>query len=136
MAYSLSFLSRAEYDQFESGITIKVTLRSGESESTTSAKIDMGAQVCLFQREIGESLGLNIESGHRRRMETLAGSLTAYGHSVSLYTLGLEFDSVVYFAAAYDLPRNPLGREGWLQKVRLAVVDYAAALYLSPYAYV
>jgi hypothetical protein len=69
-------------------------------------------------------------------METLAGSLTAYGHSVTLYTLGLEFDSVVYFAAGPGLPRNLLGREGWLQKVRLAVVDYDAALYLSPYDYV
>ena len=65
---------------------------------------------------------------------TLAGSLTAYGHTVSLTTLGLEFDSMVYFAADYGLLRNLLGSEGWLRKVRLAVVDYDAAIYLGPYA--
>jgi len=31
------------------------------------------------------------------------------------------------------LAGNLLGREGWLQKVRLAVVDYDSTLYISPY---
>jgi hypothetical protein len=61
------------------------------------------------------------------------GSLIAFGHSVTLHTLGLEFDSVVYFAADYGLERNLLGREGWLQKVRLAIIDYDSTIYLSPY---
>jgi hypothetical protein len=50
-----------------------------------------------------------------------------------MQTLGLEFDSVVYFAADYGLSRNLLGREGWLQKVRLGIVDYETTIYLSPY---
>jgi hypothetical protein len=84
-------------------------------------------------REIAETLDIDVETGHRREFNTLAGSLTGYGHTVTLSTLGLEFDSVVYFAADHNLPRNLLGREGWLQKVRFAVVDYDATLYLSPY---
>jgi len=63
------------------------------------AKIDTGGQVCLFMREIGETLGIDIETGHRHSFNTLAGSLTAYGHTVRLQTLGLEFDSLVYFPA-------------------------------------
>jgi hypothetical protein len=78
-------------------------------------------------------LGLEIEDGHRREFDSIAGSLIAYGHSVTLHTLGLAFDSVVYFAANYGLRRNLLGREGWLSKVRLAIVDYDSEVFLSRY---
>jgi hypothetical protein len=40
---------------------------------------------------------------------------------------------VVYFAANYGLRRNLLGREGWLSKVRLAIVDYDSEVFLSRY---
>jgi hypothetical protein len=136
MDYSLSFVTRYEYSTLESGINVPVALRLGAETAPCDAKIDTGAQVCLFRRELGELLGIEIESGHRLGLDSLGGSLTAYGHSVTLQVLGVEDDSIVYFAATYDLPRNLLGREGWLQKVRLAVVDYDAALYLSPYDYV
>lgn len=106
----------------------------GEHSVISQAKIDPGAQVCLFQREIGEKLGIDIESGYQIRLGTLTGgSLIAYGHSVTLHTLGLEFDSVIYFARDYGLERNLLGREGWLNKVRLGIVDHDLMLYLSRY---
>ena len=57
----------------------------------------------------------------------------AFRHSVTLSTFDLEFDSVVYSAVDYDLPRNLLCREGWLQKICLTVIDYDAEIYLSPY---
>jgi len=133
MAYQLTFQLHHTYDTLASGIQIQATLKLGEEVVFTEAKVDPGAQVCLFRREHGEMLGLAIENGHRIALDSIAGTLVAYGHSVTLHTLGLEFDSVVYFAESYGLRRNLLGREGWLQKVRLAVVDYDAALYLSPY---
>lgn len=133
MPYQLTFDSRYEYSSLEDGITIEAVLSLGERAVVSQAKVDPGAQVCLFQREIGEKLGLEVESGARRKLNTLTGSLVAYGHSVTLYTLGWEFDSLIYFAADYGLSRNLLGREGWLLKVRLALVDYDSTLYLSPY---
>lgn len=133
MPYQLTFNSRYEYSSFDDGITVEMALVLGEHIAACQAKVDPGAQVCLFQREIGERLGLDIEQGSRKLLKTLAGSLVAYGHSVTLYTLGLEFDSVVYFAADSGLSRNLLGREGWLLKVRLALVDYDSTLYLSSY---
>lgn len=133
MSHQLTFATRETYDTRLEGITIEACLVLGTQSVTCQVKIDTGGQVCLFMREIAETLGLAIETGHRRVFNTLAGSLPAYGHSVTLRTLGLEFDSLVYFASDYGLPRNLLGREGWLQKVRFAVVDYEAGLYLSPY---
>ncbi len=133
MAYQLEFKLRHEYDSRVEGITIKAELRLAERLVVAEAKVDPGAQLCLFQRELAEQLEIDVESGYRIRLSTLTGGLTAYGHTVKLATLGLEFDSLVYFAADYGLPRNLLGREGWLQKVRLAVIDYDSTLYLSPY---
>ena len=66
-------------------------------------------------------------------MQTLSGRLKAYGHEVQLSTLGVAFNMTVYFAEDYNLPRNLLGRNGWLQQVKLAVTDYEETLYLSAY---
>ena len=133
MTYQLTFDFHCQYDSLAGGITIEVLLRQGERMATSQAKVDTGAQVCLFQREIADALGIEVESGHRVVVKTLAGSLTAYGHTLTLHSLGFEFGSLVYFATDYGLPRNLLGRQGWLQKVRLAIIDYDSTLYLSPY---
>jgi hypothetical protein len=66
-------------------------------------------------------------------MTTLAGGLVAFGHEITLQTLGLTFQTFVYFSADYPIHRNILGRQGWLQLVRLAIIDYDNELYLSPY---
>ncbi|MGH9842553.1 MAG: hypothetical protein ACREEM_27745 [Blastocatellia bacterium] len=134
MPFTITFDIREQYNSVEEGITIETILFLGEHSVISQAKIDPGAQVCLFQREIGEQLGIDIESGHRIKLGSLTGgSLIAYGHSVMLNTLGLEFDSVVYFARDYGLERNLLGREGWLNKVRLGIIDHDLTLYLSSY---
>ena len=63
----------------------------------------------------------------------MTGVLTAYGHEVVLETLGLQLQTVVYFAESYEVKRNLLGRQGWLQLIRLGIVDYDSELYLSMY---
>ncbi len=133
MPYPLTFNLRYVYNSLEEGITIPAVLRLNDKTAYCDAKVDSGAQVCVFQREVGEALELDIENGRRIKLRSLGGSLIAFGHTVTLRTFDCEFDSVVYFAQDYGLPRNLLGRDGWLQKVRLAVVDYDAELYLSPY---
>lgn len=133
MPYQLAFITRETYDTLQDGITIETVLSVGEDSIVCKAKVDPGAQVCLFRREIGETLGLDVESGYPCELDTLVGTMLSYGHTGTLHTLGLEFDSMVYFAATPNLRRNLLGREGWLQKIRLAIVDYDSAIYLSPY---
>jgi hypothetical protein len=39
----------------------------------------------------------------------------------------------VYFAAHESFTRNVLGRSGWLDQVRLGIVEYESKLYLSRY---
>ena len=69
----------------------------------------------------------------KKRLETLTRVLTAYGHEVVLELLGLKLQTVVYFAERDEVRRNLLGRQGWLQLLRLGIVDYDSELYLSLY---
>lgn len=96
-------------------------------------KLDTGASFCIFRRIYGELLGLTIESGQPETLSTPMGSFLAYGHDVTLVTLGLEFQTTVYFAADENFTRNVLGRQGWLDRVRLGLFDYEGKLLLSDY---
>lgn len=133
MSFQLTFSKRQTYTSVEVGITIDALLKYGGNHYECLAKVDTGAEVCLFAREIGELLGLDIERGLPKELGTLTGSFTAYGHEVTLETLGIAFQSVVYFPKDKNWRRNLLGREGWLRLVRLAIVDYDEEVYLNPY---
>jgi len=74
-----------------------------------------------------------VESGNLTRFKTVMGSFDAYGHALTLETLGYSFDVTVYFAAHESFTRNVLGRSGWLDQVRLGIVEYESKLYLSRY---
>ena len=130
--YQLNFQKKAEFKSLETGITIKAILRLGNIEFATRAKVDTGSKICIFRREIGEYLEIEIESGFEKKLITLAGGLTAYGHYVELETIGLKFDTMVYFAADYSLQRNLLGRQGWLGLVKIGLDDYRSEIYISP----
>jgi len=133
MPHPLTFDIIHRYNDSLVGIEIPTALRFSDEVVLCQAKVDPGAQVCLFKRDLGETLGLDIGTGHYIELDSIGGTIAAYGHYLVLETLGMEFESVVYFAATYNLRRNLLGREGWLQKVRLGIVDYETTLYLSPY---
>jgi hypothetical protein len=133
MSFQLSFDLRHKYKSLESGITIETHLQRGDLFVVADAKIDCGADVCLFSREIGERLGIEIESGTPKILGTLTGDFLGYGHELTIKTLGLEFQAVIYFSEFENLPRNFLGRNGWLRLVRLAIIDYDEELYLSHY---
>lgn len=108
-------------------------MRVGGLFINCDAKVDTGAEVCLFQRAIGEALEIPIENGVEKRLETLTGVLTAYGHEVVLEVLGLRIQTVVYFAESGDVSRNLLGRQGWLQLIKIGIVDYDSELFLGIY---
>lgn len=133
MSFQLSFTRRQKYRSLAPGINLETTLRFGDLFINCDAKIDTGAEVCLFQRAIGEALDIPIENGVKKRLETLTGVLTAYGHEVVLEVLGLQLQTVVYFAESADVKRNLLGRQGWLQLIRLGIIDYDCELYVSLY---
>ena len=122
-----------EYSLFEVGITLKTILRNGDLSVYFDAKIDTGSTFCIFSRHHGEGLGLEIESGIPVNIGTATGSFPAYGHRVEMEVLGLKFDSTVYFAEGDYFDRDVLGRIGWLDRVKLGLVEREGKLFLSEY---
>lgn len=133
MAYELSFNKAFVYDSKKKGITVPISLKLAGQTVLLEAKVDTGASCCIFERRYGEDLGIDIESGIEQRVETATGIFTAYGHDITISVLGYEFDCTAYFAAQDTFARNVLGRVGWLDRVKLAIIDYECKLYLSTY---
>ena len=130
---TVEFTNSYYYNTLESGITIPATLQYNSLLTSINAKIDTGAQFCVFERIHGEGLGLEVESGTSLRMTTATGSFDTFGHTINLSVLGIETESIVYFAAEESFYLNILGRVGWLNRVKLGLIDYEGKLLLSVY---
>lgn len=115
------------------GIVIPVTLMLKDAIVETVASFDTGATDCVFARYVGEALGLQIERGMPRTFRTLSGSFTGYGHNVMLLAGELApLDCLIYFTA-HEGQRNFLGRNGWLNRVRVGIAHYEGVLYPGLY---
>jgi hypothetical protein len=130
---TLSFGASYNYDTRQTGITVPISLSCGGARVELHAKVDTGASACIFARGHGELLGLTIENGAPEYFSTATGRFRAYGHSVTLSVLGYDFDCGVYFAESQSFNRDVLGRQGWISRIRLGLVDYDGKLYLSDY---
>ena len=130
----LTFSERSRYADDEEGITFELFLSSDISARySVDAKLDTGSTFCIFQRRYAELLGLDVENGTAQRIRTVIGSFSAYGHEVTLTVGELERQAVVYFAADESFPVNVVGRVGFLDRLRVGVVDYEQLLYLAAY---
>ena len=129
---TIEFAETYKYDTMLVGITVPVALFDGEESSAFKAKIDTGSSFCVFERKNGERLGIEIESGEEIRISTATDDFTAYGHELTMFVLGIETYSKVYFAKEEWFTRNVLGRQGWLQFIKFGLDDYASEIYISP----
>ncbi|HXB73836.1 MAG TPA: aspartyl protease family protein [Candidatus Acidoferrales bacterium] len=133
MPVSLEFAASHRYASTVDGIEVPVTLRASGQSIDLTAKVDTGAAHCIFERRYADLLGLTVESGRLQRFRTMSGSFSAYEHEITLESLGIEFSTFVFFAADSAFERNFLGRAGWLDHVRIAIIDYDGIFWLSAY---
>jgi predicted aspartyl protease len=124
---------RQRYIYSSPAITVPLILKPGGQRVDCLAKVDTGADFCLFDREYAEALSIEVERGTPTPFQTANSSFTAYGHALSLAVLGIEFDSVVYSFEDSAIRKNVVGRLGWLDRIRLAVVHHDSTLYLNAY---
>lgn len=130
MSFEIDFHKKEHYRSLETGITIETILRYGDLETRCQAKVDTGSQVCFFDRNYADVLEIDVESGYHEKFSTLGGGVIGYAHQIELETLGMRFQSYVYFAETYSINRNLLGRQGWLQLIKLGLDDYRSEIYL------
>lgn len=121
------------YNTLKVGITASVILSFSGGFVDLEAKIDTGSSYCVFERKHAERLNLDVESGEQIRISTATDFFTAYGHELTLSVLGIETYSRVYFAGEESFTRNVLGRQGFLDRVKLGLIDYEGKLLLSAY---
>ena len=133
MPVSLDFDKTHKYTEATDGIDVPITLATGSQSVDLLAKLDTGAAHCIFERKYAEMLGVDVESGRLQRFRTVAGSFAAFQHEITIQTLGIEFSAAVFFAQDSTFNRNFLGRSGWLDRLRIAIVDYDRLLFVSPY---
>ena len=133
MEHQLSFEKLIHYDAGESGITLDTTLKLSNKSVSFPAKLDTGSALCVFERKHAEALNLEVESGLFQRIGTATGTFVTFGFRLTLAIEDIEFDSLVYFAQDENIRRNVLGRHGWLELVRIGLIDYEGKLYFSHY---
>ena len=133
MAEEVSFDETYFYNTLKIGITVPVILQLNDRLVEIEAKIDTGAENSIFERRHGETLGLEIESGAEKIFSTVTAAFVTYEHEITLNILGNEIFSTVYFAKEESFTRNVLGRQGWLDRVKLGLIDYEGKLLLSSY---
>jgi hypothetical protein len=133
MSYRLDFAELVHYDSGQPGITLPVTLGFGQTMVRCEAKLDTGSSVCIFARDVGEELGLDIDSGLRLTIGTVTGNFVVYMHEIDLSVAGFGFNALVGFAEASHFSRNVLGRRGFIERVIVGLVDYQGDLYLGRY---
>ena len=133
MSYHLSFTELVSYDPGQASITVAVILSLSHDRVSCEAKVDTGSSLCIFAGNLGERLGLDVESGMRQLVGTVTGNFVVYLHEVNLSVAGFEFSALVGFAEDEVFRRNVLGRRGFLEQIMLGLVDYDGKLYLNNY---
>jgi len=104
---------------------VPVALINGSNRVRVYALIDSGADYCVFHAEIGEQLGLQIESGKSLPFSGIAGAgQTAYFHNIKLEVGGHEFGCYAGFSPdIQDLPYGILGQVGFFDVFKVSF-DY------------
>ena len=95
---------------------IPITLVNGDKKVRYFALIDSGADFCIFHAEIGEQIGLGIESGKKLQFFGIDGARqTAYFHHIEIEVGGHRFPCYAGFSMDLgSLPYGILGQVGFL----------------------
>jgi len=133
MPHAFNFVSEHFYDTKKQGITVPVELSNGPNIVQVDAKLDSGASFCIFERTYAEMLEVDVEQGIPELVSTPTGTFQVFGHWMTITALGFRFDSMIRFAAEDRIRRNVIGRRGWIDQVRLCLIEHDGALYLSKY---
>lgn len=132
--YTLTFNELINYPEDEQGINFDVVLSTNHHTFVSvTVKLDTGSTFCIFQRKYAEALDLEVENGTKELIRTAKGSFTAYGHMLNLNFCNMEWSTIIYFAQDESFPVNVAGRAGFLNFLKIGLVDYEQILYVSSY---
>src|SRR5438132_9350823 len=85
--YPLSFRFLHNYKLSDPGVSVPVSLSAGPRTVALFAKVDTGADYCLFEREYAEELSIEVENGRPLDFSTAGGRFRAFGHELTIGVL-------------------------------------------------
>jgi hypothetical protein len=133
LPFVLGFSKVHQYAGPDDSIVLPIIIRAGGRRVALDASLDTGASHCIFERSYADWLGLDVEHGFPKIFATANSRFEAFGHEVVIDTLGIELPSMAYFFADTTIRKNVLGRHGWLDHVRIGIVDHDQILYVADY---
>ncbi|MBI3050825.1 hypothetical protein HYY74_00020 [Candidatus Woesearchaeota archaeon] len=95
---------------------IPLTLAHGEKRVNTSALVDSGATISIFNSSTGSELGVDVESGEKRIFQGVSAKLIGYVHTVTVLIEGEKIQCKVAFSGELGTSFNLIGREGIFDK--------------------
>jgi len=132
--HTLTFSEQIKYPDVEQGINLDVVLSINTNNPiSATVKLDTGSSFCIFQRHYADSLGLKVEKGIKKSIRTAKGNFTAYGHEVLLNFSNMEWTATIYFAQDESVPVSVLGRAGFVNILKIGLIDYEQTLFVSSY---
>ena len=131
MIHQIAYRHRMEYDTKVAGVVLPVMILAGDRAEAVNAAVDTGSTLCVFQHEIAERLGIRVEDGIEDHVSAMGTIIKVYGHEVTLVIEELSMDLIVYFPAYQQIPRNLLGRQGFLQRMLFGLDDYEGVVYFG-----
>lgn len=115
-------------------IEVPVTFLSGSgTKLRLTGIIDTGSTFCVLRRQYADYFGLDLTQGIPQRISTAAGSFTAYGHELIIQLFDFQWEAIVYFHESENFSRNILGRIGFIDHLRIGLVDYDETLFVGLY---
>ena len=72
---------------------IPIKLKSGGNEVSYEVLVDSGADLCIFDEEIGEALGIDVRKGKQQEVFGVGGKASFYYlHKIKIDVGGWEYD--------------------------------------------
>jgi hypothetical protein len=107
---------------------IPIKLKGGDKEFQYDVLVDSGADVCIFDSEIAELIGINVTSG---RVDTFGGvtgvSKASYIHEVEMEVGGWPYKAEVSFAPGISrFGHGIVGQKGFFEFFKVGF-DYTAS---------
>ena len=111
---------------------IPVTLVKSNKKVNTSAIVDSGAVLSIFNSSIARPIGIDIEAGEKRIFQGASAKLVGYVHTVNMIVAGKEFSCKVAFSDELGTSFNLLGRETVFDKFIVTFNEKIRELVIEP----
>jgi len=98
---------------------IPLTIIKNNKKINTSAVVDSGAAISIFNSRVTTPIELDIESGEKHIFQGASAKLIGYIHKVRMVIGGSEIECEVAFSDELSTSFNLLGRQGVFDNFRV-----------------